>query len=437
MKLPVDQLCTLTQTAPILGHRSECIRVNAQIAGGHSLVVHELEWSMNRKGALKQSSAVMHSTAFLTVRRECSCRWPRNRSPGPGSLLLPPVTHQYGSSVWTMRNIWSAPTAVGNIITAPPPPPAGIARAQWDAPPPTPGDPAISEAAQMVELPPDAWLGAHARTQPIIHHFINSLAKRLEILSVDNAATNSVTTIAPPGEAVLYSKTQYKRDAVYILRLIQEILDGHFTHCVPFLRESDYATARAVATCIDETKQAEFSKAAQTVLDAGTHAGRKPDIFQRFIEGFRAGPSAADREPSLEHQAGPSSLKGKTAVREQPEQDIHTDLRSSRPRSHHTDSSNLSRASGSPDDSSDPSDSNPDGKASHRRSRRHHSRHYRPRRRSSSRPEPTTRLKAEDVQLFDPKKGPVVSFTKRLKQMAKLYGKQSVLDMFEFDIALY
>ncbi|GIJ86301.1 hypothetical protein Asppvi_005188 [Aspergillus pseudoviridinutans] len=32
-----------------------------------------------------------------------------------------------------------------------------LPRAQWDAPPPTAGDAAIWESAQMVELPPDAW----------------------------------------------------------------------------------------------------------------------------------------------------------------------------------------------------------------------------------------------------------------------------------------
>jgi hypothetical protein len=39
------------------------------------------------------------------------------------------------------------------------------------------------------------------------------------------------------------------------------------------------------------------------------------------------------------------------------------------------------------------------------------------------------RLKPDDVQLFDPKKMSVTSFTKRLRQMLRLYGEQSVLNV--------
>ncbi|KAF7173512.1 hypothetical protein CNMCM5623_005750 [Aspergillus felis] len=83
---------------------------------------------------------------------------------GPRQGLPPPIPDpsccpREHASTWTVRNVWSAPTSVvdspplflfregfaanalqGNLITGPPPPPAGTPRAQWDAPLPTAGD---------------------------------------------------------------------------------------------------------------------------------------------------------------------------------------------------------------------------------------------------------------------------------------------------------
>ncbi|KAF7130992.1 hypothetical protein CNMCM5793_003927 [Aspergillus hiratsukae] len=99
--------------------------------------------------------------------------------------LLPARTRQYRQSVWIMRNVWSAPTAVllcvnnhrnqlsSPRLTASPlraptkrkpdhratPPPAGTPRAQWDAPPLTTGDATIWES--MLEQPYTSSKASH------------------------------------------------------------------------------------------------------------------------------------------------------------------------------------------------------------------------------------------------------------------------------------
>lgn len=78
----------------------------------------------------------------------------------------------------------------------------------------------------------------------------------------------------------------------------------------------------------------------------------------------------------------------------------------------------------------EPSDSSSSSSESSRPRSRHYRRSQRRRRRSRRRhrsPPPLPRLKPEHVGSFDPAKGYVVSFTKRLQQLARSYSERDVL----------
>ncbi|KAF5855633.1 hypothetical protein ETB97_008856 [Aspergillus alliaceus] len=99
-----------------------------------------------------------------------------------------------------------------------------------------------------------------------------------------------------------YSKTQYKRDAVFILHLASLLAAGDLPWARPILLESDYLNARAVVSCLDQTKHSEFQCKVEEHMHLPSHYASDADSLERFLNRFRAGPSNTDTGPEAPHE---------------------------------------------------------------------------------------------------------------------------------------
>ncbi|EED11912.1 hypothetical protein TSTA_110910 [Talaromyces stipitatus ATCC 10500] len=95
---------------------------------------------------------------------------------------------------------------------------------------------------------------------------------------------------------ISYSKTQYKRDVVYILTLLRRISEEQQTQFAGLIRETDYTQARALAACMDTAKYEEFLAIARDAINSSGYPANNIETFRLFMERFRAGPS--ERAPT-------------------------------------------------------------------------------------------------------------------------------------------
>ncbi|KAJ5558126.1 retrotransposon polyprotein [Penicillium sp. DV-2018c] len=224
----------------------------------------------------------------------------------------------------------------------------------------------------------------------------------------------------PNENQVVYSKNQYKRDAVYILQLVQEIQEGRFrdAEAAGLISESDYLNARSAVFCLDSGRRQELLTKVQAVIGDGTHAAANTQTLRRFLEPFREGPTHDADPPEnapAEDNLAEDPPAGSSLTR--PNTVAVTPLM---PKTDKTRGGNPSDPDSSSSDSGD-SPSRPRRRPRHMSSDRYHL--------PTATTQSVRKLKPEDVQLFDPKTVSVTSFTKRLRQMSRLYGEQSVLNV--------
>ena len=268
--------------------------------------------------------------------------------------------------------------------------------------------------------------------------------------------------------AMHYTKNQYKKDAACIFEVAKRL--NEFPAASRIIMPRDVSAAKSILNCMDRKKAQEMKDKATKFLAQTYHFATDEDSFRKFLRRFRNGPSERDDDdlennyytkddlttseskdnvpnpiipeprqtplPSRTSKGDRNRKSGGDGQRrrhgrwdssDSEDGNRHRPRRNEGTRARHFDGGPPSSDSS---DSSDSPDSDSDGYR--RRRHRHYSRRHRRnnRKRSSSRSPSHGRdrkLRPEDVMLYDPKTISVVAFTKRIKQIRNLCGKQAVL----------
>ena len=257
----------------------------------------------------------------------------------------------------------------------------------------------------------------------------------------------------------LYSVTSFRKDALILRQVLLGILEGQYQNLANLILEPDEITCDLIykTMCSDRARRDEFVQQAESLLGQPSNLTNSEESFLRFLARFREGPSQIEpKEPRTAARVSsqedrPAPREERPTVREtapppglRAERHDTEELRELTPSEVRRVRQNLRRQESSPYPGAHPRQQPErdrpighsaawDGNRQTRSPSRYQRRETADRDDSGDeapdqqRENRMTRLKAQDIMEFDPRKHKVALFIKRIDQMTAMYGRQSVL----------
>jgi hypothetical protein len=94
--------------------------------------------------------------------------------------------------------------------------------------------------------------------------------------------------------ATQYAKSQYKRDAAYILEVAKRL--NEFPAASQIIMPQDVSAAQSILNCMDRKRAQEMKGQATKFLTQTHHFAMDEDSFLKFLRRFRNGPSERDED---------------------------------------------------------------------------------------------------------------------------------------------